>query len=129
LAYESDVAAMSTAGLGSTSLRLMAHEASKRLADGLSAIVPHPCYLGLYGALWQRVGALRLLRTVWIAQPRLGATLMGDEDILRILRAPLEAFDAAGCPAEVLDTPPTPAAMPPPRPVQLPVPTPTPPTP
>ena len=128
LAYDADLGAMSADGLGGATLRRLAHQASKRLAAGLTAIVPHPCYLGLYGALWQRVGALRLLRAVWIAQPRTGTALLADDGITRILRVPLQAFDSTACPTEVLATPPRPQPLTPPGPLS-PAPTPTPPTP
>jgi hypothetical protein len=129
IAYGADVSAMSEVDVGTGALRRMAHQASKRLAGGLATIVPHPCYLGAYGALWQRVGALRLVRTALIALPEDGAGLVRESGVLRILQLPVDRLGGGTCPADILGTPPTPVSIAPPEPGPTPTPTPRPPTP
>jgi hypothetical protein len=129
IAYGADLRAMSDVDVGTGVLRRMAHQASKRLAGGLVTIVPHPCYLGAYGALWQRVGALRLVRAALIALPEDGARLIGESGVLRILQLPVDMLGGDACPADIFGTPPTPESMAPPGPGPTPTPTPGPPTP
>jgi hypothetical protein len=129
VAYGADIGAMSEVGVGTGALRRMAHQASKRLAGGLVTIVPHPCYLGAYGALWQRVGALRLVRAALIALPEDGAGLLAESGVLRILQLPVDRLGGDTCPADILGIPPTPVSIAPPEPGPTPTPTPRPPTP
>jgi hypothetical protein len=129
VAYGADIGAMSEIDVGTGALRRMAHQASKRLAGGLATIVPHPCYLGAYGALWQRVGALRLVRAALIALPEDGAGLIEESGVLRILQLPVDRLGGDTCPTDILGTPPTPVSIAPPEPGPTPTPTPRPPTP